>query len=215
MKELAPSEYATHTAATLNAFGEQAGRLSLPADAAPRLRIAWAQLRLSFDHACAITSLFRHHGPELAGPAFALLRPLNEACKRGTWMAFCATDADAQAFIDHDKMPKRNLAKEIEKHSPFDRFPIFTVQYVKAWEKFHSFTHAGNQMVGAYTMGHGIGAAFPDSDIRTVLDHAETIGSLVVHVMAMVAGEFDEDLTHSVMDQLEKVPPARVRLGMR
>jgi hypothetical protein len=206
-------EYARHIAGTLNAVGKQASRLSLPAGVPDKLRIGWAQLRLAFDHAAAITSLFHYHGSELAGPAFALLRPMNEAFKRGTWVALCATNSECQAFIDSDKLPKRNLAVEIEQHAPFDQFPMFTKQYEAAWNKFHSFTHAGIQMVGAYTMGHGIGPAFPEQDIRMVLDHAEAVASMVVQVMVMIAGEFDPSLASDVLDRMQEIEPSHKRFA--
>ena len=206
-------EYARHIAGTLNAVGKQASRLSLPAGVPDNLRIAWAQLRLAFDHTAAITSLFHYHDSELAGPAFALLRPMNEAFKRGTWMAFCATNSECQTFIASDKLPKRNLAAEIEQHPPFDQFPMFTKQYEAAWDRFHSFTHAGIQMVGAYTMGHGIGSAFPEQDIRMVLDHAEAVASMVVQVMVMIAGDFDPGVASEVLDRIQEIEPVRKRLA--
>lgn len=206
-------EYARHIAGTLNALGKQASRLSLPAGVPDNLRVAWAQLRLAFDHAAGITTLFHHNARELAGPAFALLRPMNEAFKRGTWIAFCASDAETQAFIRSDKLPKRNLAEEIEQHAPFDQFPMFTEQHKAAWGRFHSFTHAGIQMVGAYTMGHGIGPAFPEEDMRKVLDHAEAVASIVVQVMVMIAGEFDAKLAEDVLGQLHEIEPVRKRFG--
>ncbi|MBB5940790.1 hypothetical protein [Xanthomonas sp. 3307] len=212
MEAISTPDYARHIARTLNAVGQQASRLALPAGVSNKLRIAWAQLRLAFDHATAITSLFHYHDSELAGPAFALLRPMNDALKRGTWMAFCATDTETQTFIDSDKLPKRNLAQEIEQHAPFDQFPMFTKQYEAAWDKFHSFTHTGIQMVGAYTLGHGIGPAFPEQDIRMVLDHSEAVASMVVQVMVMIAGDFDPDLADEVLNRIKEVQPARERL---
>lgn len=209
-------EYASQIAATLNLAGVQASRLSVPAGATERERVAWALLRLAFDHAAAISSLFYHHEGELAGPAFALLRPMNEALRRGTWIAFCASDAAVQKFIDDDELPPgKSMVADIEKIEPFDKFPMFSQQYANAWDKFHSFTHAGIQMVGAYTMGHGIGAAFPEENIRDVLDHAEAVAMLVVQVLVMIAGDHDPDLAHDVLDQLNKIEKARDRLANR
>lgn len=196
--------YAVEAAATLNYIGSLASRLELPAGILDKFRISWALLRLTFDHAASITSNFHYHGIELAGSPFALLRPMNEALKRGTWFAFCATAAETADFIAYDRIPKRNIALEIEKHPPFDRFPIFTQQYQNAWERFHSFTHGGNQVVGAYTMGHGIGPAFPEKDVFLVLDHAEGIAVTAVHVMCMIAGEFVPDIAKETLAALKK-----------
>lgn len=204
-------QHAAAVAATLNAVGRQAHRLELPAGLPAKFGISWALLRLAFDHASSISSNFYHHGHELAGSSFALLRPMNEAFKRGTWFGFCATDEEADTFIREDEVPRRNLAAEIERNPPFDQFPIFSEQYRNAWDKFHSFTHGGAQAVGAYTLGHGVGAAFPEADIVGVLDHAEAIAITSVHVMAMICGEFDPTLATDVLTQLEEIVPARER----
>ena len=105
--------YAAEVAATLNYIGPLASRLELPAGIPDKFRISWALLRLTFDHAASIASNFYYHGIELAGSPFALLRPMNEALKRGTWFAFCATDAETADFIANDRTPKRDIAEEI------------------------------------------------------------------------------------------------------
>lgn len=188
---------------SLNTSGELASRLQMPAAAPDRFRIAWALLRASFDDACAIGHLLQGHGVEMAGPAFTLLRPMNEKFKRGTWFGFCATDAEVQAFIATDEVPRRNLATEIEAKPPFDQYPIFTRLYDNAWNRFNSFTHGGRQLVGAYTLGDGIGAAFPEQDIINMLAHVEGIAVTAVHVMCMICGEFEPELATSVLDELE------------
>jgi hypothetical protein len=204
-------EHAAQVAATLNQIGVQGSRLELPAGVPDRLRVAWALLRLTFDHAASISSNFYNHGTELAGSGFALLRPMNEALKRGTWFGFCATDAETATFIQDDELPRRNLSADIEQHAPFDQFPMFSQQYLNAWDKFHSFTHGGSQIVGAYTMGHGVGAAFPEQDIIRVLDHAEAVAMMAIHVMSMICGEFHPDLARDVQNELLKVQPAAER----
>jgi hypothetical protein len=182
--------------------------------------VAWALLRLAYDHAASIVSIFHHHGTELAGSPFALMRPMNEAFKRGTWFALCATDEETDDFVANDRIPKRNLASEIERHPPFDTLPMFSEQYANAWRKFHSFTHGGSQIVGAYTLGHGIGAAFPEADVIKALDHAEAIAVTVVAVMCMVAENFDPESARASIAQMETIvpvskqedrPPARPR----
>lgn len=207
-------DYAAQVAATLNQAGAQASRLSIPPGSPDRFRVAWALLRLAFDHAASISSLFYHHGEELAGSPFALLRPMNEALRRGAWIGLCASDEAVQAFIDDDDLPPgKTMVADLEHIEPFDSYPIFSQQFANAWTKFHSFTHAGNQMVGAYTMGHGIGPSFPVEDIFKVLDHAEAIAMMVVQTMVMVAGHFDPAVAHEVLDELNRIDKARDRLG--
>jgi len=204
-------DYAKRTAVTLNAAGALASRLSLPAGLPDKYMVAWTLLRVSFDHAASIHSLLYHHGIELSGSAFALLRPMNEALKRGAWIALCATDDQVQTFITKDKLPKVNLAEQIEQVPPFNEFPLFSKQHANAWDKFHSFTHAGSQMVGAYTQGESVGPAFPPELIIEVLNHAEAIAMMVVQIMVMIAGDFDPNLGHAVLGELNEIIPTAKR----
>jgi len=204
-------DYAKRIAGTLNAAGMLASRLSLPAGLPDKYMVAWTLLRVSFDHAASINSLLYHHGIELSGSAFALLRPMNEALKRGAWIALCATDDQVQTFVTKDRLPKVNLAEQIEQVPPFDEFPLFSKQHANAWDKFHSFTHAGSQMVGAYTQGKSVGPAFPPELIIEVLNHTEAIAMMVVQIMVMISGDFDPDLGHSVLGELNEIVPVAKR----
>ncbi len=187
----------------LNRAATMASRLQMPADVPDRWRVAWALLRAALDDAFAIAVLLHDHGPELAGSALTLLRPMNEKFKRGTWFGFCATDEQTQDFIENDRVPKRNLAGQIELHEPFNQWPMFSELYQNAWRKFDSFTHGGNQIVGGYMMVHGVGAAFPEADLLRVLDHVEGVGINAVHVMGMIAGNMGPDLARAVLADLE------------
>lgn len=200
-------EHARRTFETLNAAGVLASQLGLPGGLPDRFLVAWTLVRISFDHAAGINSLLAHHGIELSGPAFALLRPMNEALKRGTWIAFCATDEQIQTFVTEDRLPRINLAEQIEQIPPFDEFPFFSEQYANAWDKLHSFTHAGSQMVGAYTQGESIGPAFSVDLIHDVLSHAEAVAMTAVHILVMIAGEFDPDVGRGVLEELSKIVP--------
>jgi hypothetical protein len=64
-------------------------------------------------------------------------------------------------------------------------------------------------------MGHGIGPAFPEADVIKVLDHAEAIAMMAVHVMAMICGEFHPELASDVLGELENVTTAADRQGLR
>ncbi|MHB1059057.1 MAG: DUF6988 family protein [Rhodanobacter sp.] len=187
---------------SLETCGNAVSKLRFPAHMPDQVRVSLALLRASFDDATGIVELFRIHGSEFAGACFSLLRPMNEKLKRGTWIAFCATDAEVQDFIKHDKIPRRNLSQEIERIPPFDQFPMFSQQHTNAWDKFHNFTHGGNQVVGAYTQGGGIGAAFGEKNILGVLGHVESIVVMGAQVMAMIGERYIPDQAHSLLDEL-------------
>ena len=203
--QMSIKECAAKALTTRDEIGAIASGLQLPANVPAQCRVAWALMRLSFDHATAIIDLFLDHGRELAGSSYALLRPMNEVFKRGTWFAFCATEDETQDFIENDRVPSRNLAAEIEEHPPFNQYPMFTNVFENNWTQFHSFTHGGMHVVDAYTAGGEIGAAFSDAEIRSVIDHAESIAFNVVHVMCMVVSRFDLDAAKPALARLEEI----------
>lgn len=201
--------HATRVIASIDVIAAQGSELALPGHLPDRFRIGWALLRASLDHATAIAVLLSRHDGALAGSACALLRPMNEAFKRGTWFLLCASEAETEAFLREDTMPRRNLAADIERIPPFDRFPIFSAQYANAWERFHSYTHGGRALVAAYTQGDAIGIGLPDEELLRLLDHVEAIALNGVHVMAAVCGEFDRATAERVLDALDALTPAR------
>lgn len=209
------SSHASEITTTLQEAGELAARLELPAGLPDRYWVSWALLRLSFDHARSIASLLEHHDIELAGSAFALLRPMNEALKRGTWFGLCATDEQTDRFIESGKLPGgADLTKDIERRPPFDKFRIFSGLHENASHKLHDFTHGGVQMAGAYVAGtDGIGSSYQASDVISVLNHAEGVGIQSVHVMVMVCGLLNAERAREVLAELEKVTAANQRLS--
>lgn len=205
--------HAAQVIASIDAITAHGSELALPGHLPDRFRVGWALLRASLDHATAIAVLLAQHGGVLAGSACSLLRPMNEALKRGTWFLLCASDAETQSFLADDRLPRRNLAAEIERIPPFDRFPIFSTQHANAWDRFHSYTHGGRAMVAAYTAGDGIGADLPDPELLRLLDHVEGVAMTGVHVMGAVCGEFDRGTAIRVLDALDAMAPARERVA--
>jgi hypothetical protein len=190
--------------------GEQSSRLRMPGSMPEHHRTALALLRAAYDDAVAINYLVRSHGGELAGSVFSLLRPMNDKIKRGSWFLFCGDEESALDFLRNDNPPKGNLAQQIEAHSPFDQFRIFSELYQNAFSFFHSFTHGGNQIANGYMAGNGIGASYPDDKIIQAIDHAHAVGITAVQVMVMLGGEYDPATGHDILDQFGArfVPPA-------
>ena len=203
MRSSSVQAHAAKIQRSLATVGSIIAKLRFPTRVPDKVMAALALLRASFDDAAGIVELSRMHGGELAGACFSLLRPMNEKLKRGTWLALCATDAQVREFIDHDRLPGGNeIALAIERIPPFDQLPMFSEQHKNAWKKFHDFTHGGNQVVGAYTRGSGIGAAFGDENLQTALDHVESIVVLGAQIMIMVAGEYIMEEAKEALDEL-------------
>jgi hypothetical protein len=178
--------------------------LKFPGDVPHRVRVALALLRASADDAAGLIELARLHGEKFAGACFSLLRPMNGKFKRGTWIAFCATDEQVQDFIDGGALPGGNhMAQAIEKIPPFDQLPVFSKLYENAGEKLHDFVHGGRQITGAYTRGDGIGAAFGADNLKGALSHAEAVVGTGAQVI-MIAGEVIPDQAQRALDEFGK-----------
>jgi len=175
-------------------------RLTLPEHSSKHHRVAWALLRLAFDHSVSITDNFYHHGSSRAGLPFALLRPMNDAMKRGAWFALCATEQQAVDFLDCETLPKQStIVESLENCSPFNSSPFFSQQFEVARTKFNDFTHGGKVVVGAYLSGHGIGAAFSERDVHEILSYVEVVAMVAVQVMANVGAQYDPEIADQVI----------------
>lgn len=210
MTYLSIQAHATNIRRSLETIGTILHTLKFPGDVPDRVRVGLALLRASFDDAAGLVELAKLHGEEFAGACFSLLRPMNEKFKRGTWIAFCATEEQVQSFIKGGSLPGGNLmAHAIEKAPPFDQFPVFSKLYENAGEKLHDFVHGGHQIAGAYTHGNGIGAAFGAENLKGALSHAEAVVATAAQVIIMIAGEFDVDQSQRALDDFTKafLPP--------
>jgi hypothetical protein len=197
-----PQKKAQQNLHDLQFAGEQASRLQMPGSMPEHHRTALALLRAAYDDAVAINHLVASLGGELAGSAFSLLRPMNDKAKRGTWFFCCGDEATAVDFLRNDRVPKGNLAVDIEKHAPFDQFRIFSELYENAFTHFHSFTHGGNQIANGYMSGcGGIGASYPEPMILQAIDHAHAVGITVVQILVMLGGEYDPHSAEDILNQ--------------
>ncbi|RAO75915.1 DUF6988 family protein [Dyella jiangningensis] len=198
--------HATNVRRSLETMGAILHTLKFPGDVPDKVRVALALLRASFDDAAGLVELARLHGEEFAGACFSLLRPMNEKFKRGTWIAFCATDEQLQNFLDGGPLPGGNqMAQAIEKMPPFDQLPVFSKLYENAGEKFHDFVHGGRQIAGAYTRGDGIGAAFGAENLKGALSHSEAVIGTGAQVIIMIAGEVVPDQALRALDEFHRV----------
>lgn len=195
-------QHAAKVAASLDQIGGLVSDLHLPAGSPERHVFGWTLVRLSFDHARSITSLFLNHGAELAGSAFALARVMDEAFIRGAWFALHATDDDAGYFRRKDEMPSKKLTEEIEQHPPFDERKPFTQLRTNAWTRFNGYTHSGIQAVGAYMNGNTLGPNFSDADTHLLLEHAEAMAINGVIVLVTTLETADPSQLRAQHDRL-------------
>ncbi|WP_167390419.1 hypothetical protein, partial [Stenotrophomonas bentonitica] len=56
-----------------------------------------------------------------------------------------------------------------------------------------------------------VGPAFQPELIIEVLNHAEAIAMMVIQIMVMIAGDFDPDLGHAVLGELNEIIPVAKR----
>ena len=190
-------------ASILGRVNEQAMRFALPAGAPESHKVGCALLRVSFDHAASVSSILAHHGRTLSGSAFALLRPMTEAIKRGSWIGLCATEEQAAQFLDKGALPKpMKLAADLEGCLPFNINSYFSDNFKSAGDLLHDFIHGGGNIARCYLAGDGIGAAFSDKDIEKVLLNAENTAMAGVQVMAQIAACHDQYTSGDVISEI-------------
>jgi len=184
-------EQAAKVLETMNRAGAIASHLHLDNAPPQRHRIAWALLRLAFDHARSMAFLIANQQWELTGSAFALARVTNDALVRGAWFALHANDDQTQRFLDKDEIPSRTMSADVEGHPPFDSFNIFTQLRNNVWDLLNSFTHSGVQAIGAYIDGETIGPAHRPEDVHAILGYAESVAVVAILILVMMTESQD------------------------
>lgn len=175
--------------------------LQLDGDATLAHRIAVALLAAAYDDARAATLLIGNYGPDLVGSALSLVRPMNEKFRRGCWFFLGATEEQAVAFMERDKLPSpQKMVAAIEADGPFSQFPIFSGQFQAGIDHLHSFTHGGNQIAIPYLATNEVGASYLDEDIFYALESIEAIGMTAVLITILVAGESNPEGAQRALD---------------
>lgn len=125
------------------------------------------------DHQAAIVHLIeeKHHSP-----AFSLARSVYEGYIRGAWLLHCASEAQADKFLDGDELRDANgkklqiedLIKALEQTSAFDPNALMAIQKT-AWNALCDYAHVGGRLVNHWNKRKSIEANFSPKETDEVL----------------------------------------------
>lgn len=157
---------------------EQTNGLELPATK-DRLRISQPLFYLALEYYDSIVILLSHR---LIGSAFALARPLLEACVRGKWILCAATDTDIQKFLKGKlEHSFQNLLNQIGNTSESGGAWLQETKQLN-WNALNDLTHGGMCQVTRRVTEEYIESNYP-------LEEQKRLVSLATEVAIMSATE--------------------------
>lgn len=120
-------------------------------------------LSIAFDHREAILLLLQH-GARTS--AYALFRCAFEACFRGIWAQYAASDQQIASIEQRGIAPGfDNCVRQLSraKSAAFGKNKILT------WEAFSDFAHTGARQLSRWECPDGIAPSHPDEDLPGML----------------------------------------------
>jgi len=164
-----------------------------------RVRAAVSCLAIAQEHHRAIVLLIEK---KLFASAFSLVRAAFEAYVRGEWLSLCADDSIIEAFLRGKKPPKIDcLLYDLEQTDSFNEGLLSQIKQ-QSWKAMCDFTHTGGLHVQRWNTEDGIEANYSRDEILKVLRFAETIASLAVIGIALIADE--NKLAKRILDALKR-----------
>ena len=146
--------------------------------------LAVAFFSIALDHRGAILCLLRH-GARTS--AFALARPVYEACVKGSWAQHCATEADRIRAFDQGVLPAfdgmvRALGKVKETDGVFGRSKAM------AWEALSDYAHGGMKQVIRWFGADGVAPQHSETEVQELMNLMDVYGLLACMGIVGVAG---------------------------
>lgn len=121
-------------------------------------------LSLAQDHREAILLLL---SAGARSSAYALARCVYEACMRGLWMQFAATDQQILNFAKTGILP--GFDRIVRQLSAAQAAPAYSTLKQQAWEGLSDFAHGGQRQISRWSSPHGIEPVHPDSEVVHLL----------------------------------------------
>lgn len=153
------------------------------------------------DHQAAIVHLIETGHPS---PAFSLARSVHEGFIRGSWFLFCATQEQADEYLDEMKLSRldgtelhiADLIKSLEQHPKFGHRELKEI-HNSAWKALCDFAHVGGRLVNHWNSSEAIEANFTAKEVDEVLILTAVYAALAAVSMVQLAGsESDVDAQH-------------------
>lgn len=135
-------------------------------------RLAVASLHLCLDHREAILLLVTHGA---RSSAFAMMRPVFEACVRGCWIGFVATEQQVDTFIRGKLSTKLEvMVRTIAKNEPALKGLLSINSTFKNY--LDDFTHGSGSQLACWYAHEAIAPRHSANEMIDVLRFADTIG---------------------------------------
>lgn len=160
------------------------------------------------DHQAAIVHLIETGHPS---PAFSLSRSVYEGYLRGQWLLHCATEAQADHYLDgkelEDAKGKRlsisDLINDLEQTSNFSKGTLSDIKK-KAWGALCDFAHVGGRLVNHWNKGKSIEANFSPDEVDEVLRLTGMFAALAALGMIELADvPSDEQHAEQILEQMK------------
>ena len=125
------------------------------------------------DHQAAIVHLVDEKHPS---PAFSLARSVYEGYIRGAWLLHCASESQADKFLDGDELRDTNgkklsitdLIDALEQTPAFDKDSLSAIKRT-AWAALCDFAHVGGRLVNHWNTDKTVEVNFSPKEIDEVL----------------------------------------------
>ena len=130
-----------------------------------RVQISLACFCVARDHHYAIAAMLEERR---FASVFALLRPIFEATVKGSWLAHCGTDSDAERLYTGKELSQVGDLLDQLLVSPLPPLLSQALKDIKVryWRTLSSFAHAGSSQVRRWVKPEGVGPIYSDEELQ-------------------------------------------------
>ena len=174
-----------------------------------KTRVAGTCFTIARNHQAAIVHLI---DTNLYSPAFSLARTVYEGYIRGAWMLHCATEGQADKYLDSDeirvdggtkKLKIDDLINELEATPAFDKDALMHIQKT-AWNALNDYAHVGGRLVNHWNADKSIEVNFSSAEIDEVLSLTAIFAVLACTGMVELAQvPSDDELMEKLLEQVK------------
>lgn len=173
-----------------------------------RNRLATGCLEMALEHQRAVILLIANN---LHGSAFALIRPLFEACVRGIWLSRCATETELKRFADGKDPPSfGKLCTAVETLEGFEA-GVFSLAKANSWRAMSGFTHTGIQQIVRRHTEETIESNYDEVEVLEAINFALGIGWLAAIAICEIAK--NAELPPVILQKVKELFPSELLLS--
>lgn len=186
----------SHAVAQSVALGDSLARI-YPSEVrrAARDEITARYMSVAQDHRDAIILLIRH---DARSPAFALARSVFEACMRGLWAQFAASDEQIERIAQKGIAPSFDVA--VRQLAKSQKAPVYARTKDRIWEYLSDFAHGGPRQLKRWATDSAIEPVHSDAEVMGLLMHLDFLAVLFAVGIFAASGQPVEPLQQLLDD---------------